>query len=40
MTRIKQVILAIALLPFLFAPVFAQNYPERTVTVIVPFPPG
>jgi tripartite-type tricarboxylate transporter receptor subunit TctC len=40
MKRIGILILTIALLPFIFAPALAQNYPERTVTVIVPFPPG
>jgi tripartite-type tricarboxylate transporter receptor subunit TctC len=40
MTRIKSFILTITLLPFIVAPALAQSYPERTVTVIVPFPPG
>jgi tripartite-type tricarboxylate transporter receptor subunit TctC len=40
MTRIKLFILAIAFLPLILASASAQNYPERTVTVIVPFPPG
>jgi tripartite-type tricarboxylate transporter receptor subunit TctC len=40
MKRIGLLILTIALLPFVFTPAFAQNYPSRTVTIIVPFPPG
>ena len=40
MTRIKSFILTIALLPLIITPALAQTYPERTVTVIVPFPPG
>ena len=26
--------------PFIAAPAAAENYPSRTVTVVVPFPPG
>jgi tripartite-type tricarboxylate transporter receptor subunit TctC len=40
MRRIGILILAIALLPLIGAPVLAQVYPERTITIIVPFPPG
>jgi len=40
MTRIKAFILTITLLPFILTPALAQTYPVRTVTVIVPFPPG
>jgi tripartite-type tricarboxylate transporter receptor subunit TctC len=40
MSRIKTFILAIALLPIMLAAAWAQGYPERTVTIIVPFPPG
>jgi tripartite-type tricarboxylate transporter receptor subunit TctC len=40
MTRIKAFILTVALLPLVVVSALAQNYPERTVTVIVPFPPG
>jgi tripartite-type tricarboxylate transporter receptor subunit TctC len=40
MKRIGILILTIALLPFIFTPAWAQIYPSRTVTIIVPFPPG
>jgi len=40
MSRIKAFILTIVLLPFIAVCALAQTYPERTVTVIVPFPPG
>src|ERR1700691_2080710 len=40
MRRLRTLILVFALLPFIHTPASAQNYPERTVTVIVPFPPG
>ncbi len=33
-------VLAAALVPALCQPAGAQNYPSRTVTVVVPFPPG
>jgi len=40
MKRIGILVLTIALLPFILTPALAQNYPDRTVAVIVPFPPG
>jgi tripartite-type tricarboxylate transporter receptor subunit TctC len=40
MSRIKAFILTIVLLLFIPVCALAQTYPERTVTVIVPFPPG
>jgi tripartite-type tricarboxylate transporter receptor subunit TctC len=40
MSRIKAFILTVALLPLVVVSALAQNYPERTVTVIAPFPPG
>jgi tripartite-type tricarboxylate transporter receptor subunit TctC len=40
MSRIKAFILTIVLLLFIAVCALAQTYPERTVTVIVPFPPG
>jgi tripartite-type tricarboxylate transporter receptor subunit TctC len=40
MRRIGILILAVALLPFIAVSALAQNYPDRTVAVIVPFPPG
>jgi tripartite-type tricarboxylate transporter receptor subunit TctC len=40
MRRFGIFILTVVLLPFILAPALAQNYPSRTVTIIVPFPPG
>ncbi len=40
MRMMKSSALALALLAFAAAPVLAQSYPSRTVTVIVPFPAG
>jgi tripartite-type tricarboxylate transporter receptor subunit TctC len=39
-SRIRQVVLGIAILPFAFAPAAAQDWPTRTVTVVVPVPAG
>ena len=38
--RLLAFAVAIALLPALAAPSFAQNYPNRPITLIVPFAPG
>jgi tripartite-type tricarboxylate transporter receptor subunit TctC len=40
MIRISAIILALALLEAAAAPAMAQTYPSKTVTVIVPYPPG
>jgi len=40
MRRFGIFILTVVLLPFILVPALAQNYPSRTVTIIVPFPPG
>jgi tripartite-type tricarboxylate transporter receptor subunit TctC len=40
MTRIVSVVLALALLGAGSAPVLSQGYPAKTVSVIVPYPPG
>jgi tripartite-type tricarboxylate transporter receptor subunit TctC len=40
MRRIHFVVLAMALIGLISAPALAQSYPSRTVTVIVPYPPG
>jgi tripartite-type tricarboxylate transporter receptor subunit TctC len=40
MIRVGLVALAIFLLGFVPVPAWAEDYPARTVTVIVPFPPG
>jgi tripartite-type tricarboxylate transporter receptor subunit TctC len=40
MTRIVSVILALALLGARSVPVLSQSYPAKTVSVIVPYPPG
>jgi tripartite-type tricarboxylate transporter receptor subunit TctC len=40
MKAIKSIALALAMLGGLLAPALAQNYPSKTVSVIVPYPPG
>ena len=40
MRRICALSFALAAVTFLATPALAQNYPSRTVSVIVPYPPG